>query len=65
MADVPLLGSQVSQCSCASCSGFGGVGARNDEVAPAVCSGFSAQHGTGSCSSADLKLLLTLRSCNP
>lgn len=55
----------VPKCPGASCSWFGGVGARNDEVAPAVCSGFSSQHGTGSCSSADLKLLLTQRSCNP
>lgn len=65
MGHVPVLHSQESRCFCASCSGFRGVGARNDEVAPAVSSGFSSQHGTGSCSSAILKLLLTRRSCNP
>lgn len=39
MAGVPLVGSRVPRCSCASCSGLGREGARSNEVAPAVCSG--------------------------
>lgn len=42
MAGVPPVGSQVHWCSCASRSWLGGEGARNDEVAPAVCSGLFA-----------------------